>query len=525
MRIKPRLLVSAALALGLAGTAQAAGDAAAVTTVRQAVDAAGGANALRAVHTVTVHAAAKHWEPDQSVEPGGEQRFLDDATVTIAMDLASGAARIDWERNFAYPFPGKKAYAEVLADGAGYVHYEGTGVPADRAMSGYRVAAERRELNRASPVFLLAMLDHPAQLRALPKQSVGGKTMTAVAFHWGVVDYTVLFDPASRLPARIRVRDADGLRGDSNFDLVLGAWSAEGGIQVAHELTREFDGRPVEWLKLDQVAINSSLPADRFAIPAAIKASAPKEATHDIPYQWYLRRGYLGLLVDSDAQFYDAADSPGLKLVELGRGVEHVVGGSHNNMIVEMKDYLVVFEAPISERQSRWVIDAAKAKFPGKPIKYVVLTHHHMDHTSGVRTYAAEGATVIVPAPDKAFFTKVLAAPHTIDRDELQRHPRKAEIVEVADMLKINDGQREIGIYRIDAKHVDGMLIMSVPDTKLVFVTDLYSPVRDTRGNPNQADFVAGLQKWNLQPEILAGGHGGSGPISDLMKLQTASAN
>jgi glyoxylase-like metal-dependent hydrolase (beta-lactamase superfamily II) len=524
MQLKPYLVVSAALALAIAGgdAARAEGDAA--TTVRQAVDAVGGASALRAVKTVTMQGTAKHWEPDQSIEAGGEQRFLDDTTMTIALDVATGAARVDWDRDFKYPFPGKKKYSEVFADGAGYVHYD-SGTPADRAMSGYRVAAERRELSRGSPVFLLGLLDHPDRLRALPKQQVDGRALDAVAYRQGVADYIVMFDGATHLPARIRVRDADGLQGDSNFDLVLGGWAPEGGIQVAHELVRELNGRPVEWLKLDQVAINPALTADRFAIPAAIKASAPQEATRDIPYQWYLRRQYLGLLVDSDAMFYDAADSPGLKLVDLGRGVEHVVGGSHNNMIVEMKDYLVVFEAPINERQSRWVINAAKAKFPGKPIKYLVLTHHHMDHTSGARTYVAEGATVIVPSPDKAFFTKVFAAPHTIDRDELQRHPRKAEIVEVADMLKISDGTREIGIYRIEAKHVDGMLIMQVPDTKLVFVTDLYSPVRDVRGNPNQGDFIAGLEKWRLTPEILAGGHGGSGPYVDLVKLQSASAN
>jgi len=56
-------------------------------------------------------------------------------------------------------------------------------------------------------------------------------------------------------------------------------------------------------------------------------------------------------------------------------------------------------------------------------------------------------------------------------------------------------------------------------------VTDLYSPVRDVRGNPNQGDLIAGLEKWRLTPEILAGGHGGSGPLVDLLKMQSASAN
>jgi glyoxylase-like metal-dependent hydrolase (beta-lactamase superfamily II) len=71
------------------------------------------------------------------------------------------------------------------------------------------------------------------------------------------------------------------------------------------------------------------------------------------------------------------------KLVELAPNVQHVVGGSANNLIVAMKDGIVIFDAPVDEGQSRWVIDAAKAKYPGKPIKQLVLTHHHMDHSGG----------------------------------------------------------------------------------------------------------------------------------------------
>ena len=62
-----------------------------------------------------------------------------------------------------------------------------------------------------------------------------------------------------------------------------------------------------------------------------------------------------------------------------------------------------------------WVIDAAKEKYPGKPIKALVLTHHHMDHTGGMRAFVAEGAKVYVPAQDKAYFEQVAKAPHTLD--------------------------------------------------------------------------------------------------------------
>jgi glyoxylase-like metal-dependent hydrolase (beta-lactamase superfamily II) len=49
-----------------------------------------------------------------------------------------------------------------------------------------------------------------------------------------------------------------------------------------------------------------------------------------------------------------------------------------------------VFDAPGGEPQSRWTINAAKAKYPGKPIKYLILTHHHMEHARG-RSYLCGG--------------------------------------------------------------------------------------------------------------------------------------
>jgi metal-dependent hydrolase (beta-lactamase superfamily II) len=51
-----------------------------------------------------------------------------------------------------------------------------------------------------------------------------------------------------------------------------------------------------------------------------------------------------------------------------------------------------------------------------------VLARHHIDHTGGIRTtFIAEGATVIVPTPDNAYFEKVARMPHTVAPDELAK--------------------------------------------------------------------------------------------------------
>src|SRR5207302_10620092 len=101
----------------------------------------------------------------------------------------------------------------------------------------------------------------------------------------------------------------------------------------------------------------------------------------------------------------------------------------------------------------------AKAKSPGKPIKYLVLTHHHMDHTGGMRAYVAEGATVIVPDQVTSYFEQVVKAPHTIAPDTLAQQAKAAHIVGVKDHMALKDDTMEINLYNIANPHVDGMII------------------------------------------------------------------
>jgi glyoxylase-like metal-dependent hydrolase (beta-lactamase superfamily II) len=230
-----------------------------------------------------------------------------------------------------------------------------------------------------------------------------------------------------------------------------------------------------------------------------------------VPYQWVIRRVNSGFFNDSDAVSYDPALSSGLKLNELAPNIQHVVGGTHNSLIVALKDYLIVVDAPINEDESLFTIRAAKAKYPGKPIKYLVLTHHHMDHTYGVRAFIAEGTQIIIGNPGKSFFEQVATAPHTLMPDRLQRTPRRADIVEVADRLSLSDGDEEVRIYRIDNPHAEGMLLVHVMSKNLLYNTDLYSPGRDQTKNPNNLALRDALQTLGIDPALHAGGHGGSG--------------
>jgi hypothetical protein len=510
-----RMLSIAALVLAASqiqpAAAQTAGD-----LVREAVAAEGGAGALRGLARLNVKGDARFWEPGQSFTAGGEPRFLGTANFEIAWDLASGMARTNWDRDQQYPPPAAKlTYTETLLPKTGFV----TDANGAQPMSGVRIAAQLRELERASPRLLLNAMDNPATVRGLEPQKLGDRALPAISLNDGGTNFVVLFDPATHLPAAIRTRDDDNISGDSDYDLVLEGWTVAGAARVATALSYRINGVEVARLHYSAVTPNPVIAADAFAVPAKIQASVKAPAAKDVPYQWVLRRLFLTRLTDSDAILYPTGG--GLKLVELAPNVSHVQGGTANNLIVAMKDFLVVFDAPYGELQSRWTIDAAKAKYPGKPIKYLVLTHHHMDHTGGMRTYVAEGATIVVPSEAKDYFEKVVRAPHTLVPDDLQKRPRIPVIYGVFENMTIKDDTAEIRLYNLSAAsnaeaprntnpHVDGMLVGHVIDSKLIYVTDLISP----RGPiPRSAETIAvgkSLREFDIKDTdlLFAGGHG-----------------
>jgi glyoxylase-like metal-dependent hydrolase (beta-lactamase superfamily II) len=480
------------------------------TLVKEAVTAEGGADALRGLKTLAIKGDAKFWEPGQSFAPDGEPRFLGDATFAITWDLAKGQARTAWDRDQKYPDPIKIKYTETLLPTLGYV----TDDKGSQPMSRIREATQLRELERSSPWLLVKAMDDSSHVASTGSQKLGDQSLPAVSFADGATTFTILFDRKTHLPAAIRTRDDDNIHGDSNYDLVLADWKAVGGAQIAESLSFRIGDVEVAKLNYRDVTANPAISADTFAVPEAIQAAAKPPATNNVPYQWVMRRLFLTRFTDSDNILFPNGGS--LKLVELAPHVQHVEGGTANNLIVEFKDHLVIFDAPYGELQSRWVIDAAKAKYPGKPIKYLVLTHHHMDHTGGMRTYVAEGASVILPSGDKVYFEKDVKGTHTVVLDDLQKKPRTPEFIEVKDQMTLKDDTSEIRLYNISNPHVDGMLIGHLVKDNIVYVTDLISPRGPIERSPATASVGVILRKYGINGATIAGGHGTTVKEADL---------
>lgn len=208
---------------------------------------------------------------------------------------------------------------------------------------------------------------------------------------------------------------------------------------------------------------------------------------------------------------------------KVGDGVWYLTGGTHHSVAVEFKDYVALVECPLNDERAMAVLDAVKQTIPNKPIRYVINTHQHFDHSGGLRACVAEGATVITQADNKPYYEKVWALPHTVSPDLLAKSPRKPVIETVADKRVFTDGTQTLELFRLaGTNHADTMLIGYLPKAKLLIDADVYTP-----GPPNAppgpvskeaVNLYDNLQRLKLDVRTITPLHGRLATIDDLRK-------
>src|SRR5690606_36197032 len=131
---------------------------------------------------------------------------------------------------------------------------------------------------------------------------------------------------------------------------------------------------------------------------------------------------------------------------QLGPGLyRYTTGsGSYDSISVEFRDYIMMLEAGQSQARAQAYVDEIKRQFPGKPIRYVMNTHPHADHTGGLPVLVAEGATIIAHESACESFDRALNTPRTLLDDALARSPRRAGVDAIADKGVYTDGTRTV---------------------------------------------------------------------------------
>ena len=186
---------------------------------------------------------------------------------------------------------------------------------------------------------------------------------------------------------------------------------------------------------------------------------------------------------------------------KLGEGLYRLTTGpgSYDSLIVEFRDYVMMLEAGQSEARGLAYIAETKKLIPNKPIRYVMNTHPHSDHTGGLPALVAEGATIITQKNNEAFFDKALNTPRTLLNDTLAKNPKKARIEAVTDKKVYSDGTRTVEMYHIyPAPHSNGLMVAYIPKEKVLFQGDFSLPAPGQPGNDHVKALVPALEKLKL---------------------------
>ena len=516
------VLALTVMSISACASEPATGPEAARALLDEVAESMGGWEVLSAIERQEIVSQGNDWEPMQAVEPGAE-RVVSGWGRTLLIDYTNPSMYLNFDGERVYPNTAPVTFTEVIDRDAGALRGTGEeGEPVYTRMHPSLFAARMRDFNRLATRLLFVAQDS-AELTRLEDQTANGQTIQLVQYQDGGQPVALQIDEFTKLPIRVTYTEDDPLYGDTQNELVYLDWrevqvdaAADGSpinARLPHAQALFLNGERFREEAFRNLINNGTFDAGTFDIPQEIR-DTPENGERQVS-QWTLRRISIGVGYQGFAQ------PQNVQIDEVAPGILHATGGSHHSMVVEMEDHLIVVEAPLYEERSVAVIEALEERFPDKPIRYAVVTHFHMDHSGGVRAYAANGATIVGHESIVPFLETVLATAHTQRPDSLQQASGASPTVEgVGEPMELTDGTRTVQIHHVENEHATGMVIAYVADARIAFVSDLYSPGGPVNAdNANALAFYRGVMAAGLDVNQVVGGHGGVGPFRDLARV------
>ena len=451
------------------------------------IKAMGGLDALQAVKDLRRVGAGTGYNQGQSLQP-------DAPLTTRAMEVTS-----------LQDFARGRSSTEVMNLPAGGIMSKTRAVLTGDAGFGYNVvmkvvtpsapgaiAGAKAALRRDPAALLLTARARAETLRSLGDEAVDGKRNRVITF--ADSDGTQIglsFDADTGLLTRFDTLADNAVLGDAVTENVLSDYRdvpvGPARVRLPARVVTKVNGELTQDLRYSVIEANAGIRDDAFAAPV-------------------------------DAQTIPPAPAGPVAVTKLGEGAYFASGGSHNSLFVVIGDHVVVVEAPLNEERSLAVMAKIAETVPGKPIKYVVPTHYHFDHSGGLRTYIAKGVTVVTTPGNKAFVERLAAAPHTIRPDSLAREPRAPVIETFTGKRVFTDGTNTLELHDVGpSPHVTEAVIAYLPKEKAVFVADLFTiPVQGPFPPANPALVHFSEKVKALGVETFVPGHGRIGTAADL---------
>ena len=453
------------------------------------LDAHGGAASLRKIEDVTFKWTGINYSRNQSHSPDTAY-FQGQVEGSLTYD-AKGNRMLFEQWSLA---PGFKFHGRQIMKGEKGLAFDMTGKTATPFTNPTGLATISR--SRFPHVMLLNALERAQTLRSLGQDDFNGKKQNVIAYATADgAQITLYFDAATNLLTKFENLDTDSTAGDVTQEFIYTGYTTVAGVKMPAGRIVRRGGETVQELKIADAQINTH----------------PAETAFERP------QGFEDLPANNP--------TPTPTVTELAKDVYLVqdAANGYNVMFVAMNDHILVAEAPLNDGTSKRVMAKIRETVPNKPIKYVVTTHFHDDHSGGVRTYLAEGATLVTTPGNKSYFEKMAASTRTIAPDALALNPRAPSIEVVQNLKKVfTDGQHTVELYDIGAgPHTKEMLIVYLPKEKIVFQGDLlnlpaFGTTIITPGNETTAHFADRLKELGLAVDKIVAVHGRTASMAEL---------
>jgi glyoxylase-like metal-dependent hydrolase (beta-lactamase superfamily II) len=285
---------------------------------------------------------------------------------------------------------------------------------------------------------------------------------------------------------RVETWVGENIMGDMHILATYTGWKDFGGVIAPSKIVQTRGGWP--FFEVDVMAARANPPDVATLVPPPAPAGGRGGAGGGPPPAGAGGRG------GAPAPLTVTSEKLGTGLYRLTTG-----GGSYDSLIVEFKDYIMMLEAGQSEARALAYIAETKKLIPNKPIRYVMNTHPHSDHTGGLPAMVAEGATIITQKNNEEFFEKALNTPRTLLNDTLAKNPKKAKIEAVPEKKVYSDGTRTVEMYHVSpVPHSNGLIIAYIPKEKVLFQGDFSLPAPGQPANDHVKALAPILEKLRL---------------------------
>jgi glyoxylase-like metal-dependent hydrolase (beta-lactamase superfamily II) len=280
----------------------------------------------------------------------------------------------------------------------------------------------------------------------------------------------------------VETRLANNVLGDVAVKTVFSGYKDYGGVKFPSHIVQTQGGHPTLDLNVSDVQPNSPV-ARALTVPLPAPAAPPPVSVKTAPQK-------------------------------IADGVWFLDGGAPMSVLVEFSDHAVIIEGPQDDERTEATIAAVKQLLPSKPIRYVVNTHQHFDHSGGIRGYVAAGVPIVTHEKNKPYWERILKNPFTLEPDRLARASRGPTIETVEEKRVLSDGSMTLELHHLQGNlHDETLLVAYLPKQRLLVQADAFHPRPGAKPlaapPPFTVNLVENIRRLKLDVERVVHLHGG----------------